>query len=86
MSAPTIPVRVTLLDTWDEALLELPPHTPVSEVRRAILDAARIRRAPGEYQVKYLGAELNPTSSLADAGIPPNGALIVLSRRRTPVR
>jgi hypothetical protein len=37
--------------------------------------------------MKFRGAELRDESrSLADAGLVPNGALIVLPRRRRPVR
>ena len=47
----------------------------------------RVKRDPSEYVLKYRGAELsNETQSLADAGLAPNGALIVLHRRRRPVR
>ena len=86
MPPGTMPVRVTLLDTWDEAVLELTPDTPVAEVRRAALARARVRGVPGDYVVKYLGAEVDPVRSLAEAGIAPNAALIVLSRRRQPAR
>jgi hypothetical protein len=37
--------------------------------------------------LKFRGAELSDESvSLANAGLVPNGALIVLARRRRPVR
>lgn len=84
MSA-TLPVRVTVLDTWDEVPLDLPADTPVAEVKSRALRATRVTRAPGDYLVKYLGAELQDESaSLAAAGVAPNGALIVLPRRRRP--
>lgn len=85
--AATIPVRVTLLDTWDEIGLDLPPSTTISDIKRRALAHARIRRPAGEYVVKYLGAELFENgTTLADAGVAPNGALIVLLRRRQPTR
>jgi hypothetical protein len=82
-AATLLPIRVTLLDTWDEVRLELPADTPVSEVKRLVLAG---RGAPEAYLVKYRGAELVEGVTLADAGVRPNGALIVLSRRRMPVR
>jgi len=80
-------LRVTLLDTWEESTLRLPPTTLVSELKRLVLSRSRIRRSPSEYLVKYRGAELDEAGrSLADAGVAPNSSLIVLSRRRLPVR
>jgi hypothetical protein len=44
-------------------------------------------RDPGAYVLKFRGAELqNESDSLAQAGVVPNGALIVLPKRRRPVR
>ena len=43
-------------------------------------------RDPAGYLVKYRGAELADQQSLADAGVVPNAGLIVLARRRRPVR
>ena len=86
MPAP-LEVRVTVLDTWEEAVLRLPPSTLISDLKRTALGQARVRRAPAEYLVKYKGAELEEAGrTLADAGIPQNGALIVMARRRQPVR
>jgi len=46
-----------------------------------------VRGDPGEYLVKFRGAELDDeTRSLKEAGIPAHGSLIVLLRRRRPVR
>jgi hypothetical protein len=85
MSA-TLPVRVMVEDVWDEISLELPAETPVADVKRQALALTRVKRDPSNYMVKYRGAELSETRSLAEAGMVPNGALIVLSRRRRPVR
>jgi hypothetical protein len=87
MTAAALPIRVTLLDTWQATDLRLPPGTLVSEVKRAALADSGIRRSPGDYVVKFRGAELAEAGrTLADAGVPPNGELIVLLRRRLPVR
>ena len=74
-------------DVWDEVFLELPDELPVSEVKRQALDLTRVREDPSEYVLKFRGAALSDESvSLANAGLVPNGALIVLARRRRPVR
>lgn len=86
MSAP-LPLRVMVEDVWDEVLLELPNTTPVGEIKRQALAATRVRRDPSHYVLKFRGAELlDESRSAADAGLVPNGALIVLPRRRRPVR
>ena len=82
-----LPIRVTLLDTMDELALTVPATTRVSEVKQTALSRARIKRSPAEYVVKYKGAELfEGSKTLADAGVVRDGALIVLLRRRIPVR
>lgn len=82
-----LPVRVMVEDAWDEVVLELPEGTPLAELKRAALDLTHVKRSPSEYIIKYRGAELaDEGRSLAQAGVVPNSALIVLSRRRRPVR
>jgi hypothetical protein len=74
-------------DAWDEVRLELPPATLLAEVKRQALAATHVTGDPSGYLLKFRGAELSDeTRSLADAGMVPNGALIVLPRRRRPVR
>lgn len=83
----TFPVRVTVLDTWEEFGFTVAPDLPVNEVKRRALRAARVRRSPEEYVVKFRGAELwEDGQTLAQAGVTPNAALIVLPRRRIPAR
>jgi hypothetical protein len=83
----TFPVRVTVLDAWEAVDLAVEPGTPVTELKRRALAAARIRGDPDDYVVKFRGAELGENGpSLAQAGVGPNAALIVLPRRRFPVR
>jgi hypothetical protein len=86
VTAP-LSVRVMVTDVWDEVRLDLPSGTPLAEVKRQALDATRVTGDPGAYVLKFRGAELHDESrSLADAGMVPNGALIVLRKRRRPVR
>jgi len=83
----TLPLRVMVQDAWDEVHLDLSPGTSLAEVKRRALDATRVTRDPDGYLLKFRGAELqDETQSLAEAGLVPNGALIVLPRRRRPVR
>jgi hypothetical protein len=80
-------LRVMVQDAWDEIPLDLPPDTPLAELKRAALDATRVRQDPDDYVLKFRGAELyDESQTLADAGLVPNGAVIVLPRRRRPVR
>ena len=83
----TLPLRVTVQDVWDEVPLELPATTSLAELKRKALAATRVIRDPGQYVLKFRGFELQDESkSLADAGLVPNGAVIVLPKRRRPVR
>ncbi len=82
-----LPIRVTVLDTLEEIDLRVPASTTVTEVKRTALARSRIRTPPSEFVVKWKGAELyEGNRTLADAGVLPNGALIVLRRRRVPAR
>lgn len=82
-----IPVRVMVEDAWDHVVLELPEGTALRAVKQAALELTHVKRDPSEYLLKFRGAELSDEGrSLAQAGVVPNGELIVLSRRRRPVR
>ena len=86
MTAP-LQLRVTVEDVWNEVALELSPDTPVGEIKRQALALTRVKRDPSNYVLKYRGAELSDESRTASAaGLVPNSALIVLARRRRPVR
>ncbi len=85
--ANLIELRVTLLDTWEEHTFHLPPGTLVTDLKRAALTHWGIRQPADEYEVKYNGARLDEGNrTLAEAGIQPNSALIVLSKRRRPAK
>lgn len=82
-----LPVRVMVEDAWDEVFLELPSGTLLSELKHQALKLTHVDRDPSEYMIKYRGAAMSDESrSLADAGVVPNAPLIVLARRRRPVR
>lgn len=82
----TLPVRVTVLDTWDEIHLTPALSARVADLKREALTRARVVGAPDRWMVKYLGAEVPEDGTLEQAGIEPNAALIVLRRRRQPIR
>ena len=82
-----MPIRVMVQDAWDQVVLNLDPGRTIAEVKTQAL-ALTHRSSPGsEYLVKFRGAELQDESrSLTESGVVPNGALIVMPRRRHPVR
>ena len=83
----TLPLRVMVEDVWDEVFLELPPETGLTELKRRALEATHVTQSPSDYMIKFRGAALADESrSLTEAGLVPNAALIVLARRRRPVR
>jgi hypothetical protein len=86
MSA-SLGVRVKVEDTWDEVFLELTDTTLLSELKRQALERTHVQGNPAGYLIKYRGASIADESrSLADAGVVPNAALIVLAKRRRAVR
>jgi hypothetical protein len=82
-----LPLRVMVEDAWDEVFLELPDQTPLSELKRQVLELTHVARPASDYLIKYRGAAvMDESQSLAAAGLVPNAPLIVLARRRRPVR
>ena len=80
-------LRVMVQDAWDEVPLDLPPATTLADLKRIALDSTKVVRPADEYVLKFRGAELfDESRSLADAGLVDNGALILLPKRRRPVR
>lgn len=86
MTPGPIPVRVTVLDTWDEVNLEATADTTIAELKGRALTRAGVTHSPDGYVAKYRGGEVADAETMATAAIVPNAALIVLARRRTPVR
>jgi hypothetical protein len=80
-------LRVRVLDAWDDVVMQLPASTLIADVKRRALEAAHITGDPAGFLVKFRGAEVRDESrSLADERVPGDGALIVMRRRRVPVR
>ncbi|HWA56812.1 MAG TPA: hypothetical protein VG692_06150 [Gemmatimonadales bacterium] len=83
----TLPVRVMVQDAWDQVNLDLPASATVSELKQRALALTHQVGKAEEYEVKFRGAAvLDEGRSLSETGVVPNAALIVLPRRRRPVR
>lgn len=81
------PVRVMVLDAWDEVTLPAAPEMTVTELKRIALRETRVADDPAKYLVKFRGAELrDEEATLAANGVPAGGAVIVMRRRRRAVR
>jgi hypothetical protein len=81
-----LPLRVMVQDVWDEVRMSLPASTSAGELKRQALAVTRVMRDPDGYVVKFRGAEVADASTLEEAGVVADANLIVLPRRRRPVR
>ena len=79
-------LRVMVQDVWDEVRMSMPASSSLGELKRQAIAITRVMRDPDGYVVKFRGAEVADTSTLAEAGVVPDANLIVLPRRRQPVR
>ena len=88
MATGRLPLRVTVGDTWLPLALEAAPNETVAQVKAQALAACGINAArAGDYEVKRGGARLpDERRTLEALGVKPGTALIVLARRRRPVR
>ena len=85
---PVLHIRVQVADLWDSIRVDASPSEPVISVKRAALDALYPNHAyPDEWVVRLHGFEiLDEQRSLADAGVKEGSILLLVSRRRRPVR
>jgi len=85
---PLLHIRVQSADLWDSIRVDAPNSEPVISVKRAALDSLYPRHAsPDEWVVRLHGFEiLDEERSLADAGVKEGSILLLVSRRRRPVR
>lgn len=82
-----MPVRIMVQEVWDQVELELQPSATVAEVKERALALTHAPGRPEEFQVKFRGAAvLDERRSLAETGVGAGSSLIVLARRRRPVR
>jgi hypothetical protein len=86
--APTVTVRVQLAEAWDAVRVEAAPGEPVLAVKVRALAALD----PGadyhdDFVVKLRGAEvLDENASLAEVGATDGSTVLLMRRRRRPVR
>jgi hypothetical protein len=74
-------------EVWDELRLAVHETAVLGDVKAAALRQMGITRSADEYLVKFRGAELDDEDrTLGDLGVGANASLIILSRRRRPVR
>lgn len=81
-------IRVQVMDLWDSVRVDAPPTETVLSVKRAALAALYPDGAdPDELVVRLHGYEiLDETQSLAAAGVQDGSILLLVARRRRPVR
>ncbi len=86
--APAFTIRVQLLEAWDAVRVRVAPGEPVVTVKVRALDALDPSASFHEgFVVKHRGVEiLDELASLEDAGVVDGATLLVMSRRRRPVR
>ncbi len=82
----TLPVRVMVQDAWDQVNLELSAGSTAQELKQKALALTHQSGKPEDYLVKFRGASIDETRSLNELGVVANAALIVMPRKRRPVR
>lgn len=79
-------LTVMVHDVWDRIILPYRPEMIVNDLKVEGLTAARVTADPGQYAIKYLGAELRDESlNLESAGVVPGASLVIVHRRRQAV-
>jgi hypothetical protein len=82
-----ITIRVEMPEVWDVVRIVAAPAQPVIDVKTAALTALFPDAAPEEMVVKLRGWEiLDEMASLADSGVDDGSILVMMFRRRRPVR
>jgi hypothetical protein len=80
-------LRVMVHDAWDTVELPWRADQSIAQVKAAALGQTRVMGPPVDYLVKLRGATLRDEAlTVAAAGVPPGGSVIVLHRQRRPVR
>jgi len=80
-------VRVMVQDAWDQVELTVPAAMSVAELKQKALVMTHTDGPADQFAVKFRGAELlDEGQSLGQAGVVTRASLIVVPRRRRPVR
>lgn len=83
----TLPVRIMVQEAWDQVELELSSGVSVQEAKQRALALTHTTGEATDFLVKFRGAQvLDERKSLAEIGMVAHSSLIVLPRRRQPVR
>jgi hypothetical protein len=87
-SAGALAVRVAVADAWETFALDARPTDSMAALKRRALEAARVDASRADrYEVKAGGALVPDESrTLAELGVASGAQLVVLFRRRRPVR
>lgn len=85
---PVIHIRVQVAELWDSVRIDAAPSEAVIAAKRAALDALYpVGVDPDEYVVRLHGFEiLDESVSLVAAGVRDGSILLLVKRRRQPVR
>ncbi|MSR05950.1 MAG: hypothetical protein EXR93_02600 [Gemmatimonadetes bacterium] len=80
-------VRVWVPDVWDIVELTTRPAETVADVKAAALSRAIGPTAdPANFEMKYRGARVDESRTLAELQVPAGAPMIVLPVHRRPVR
>lgn len=87
-ASPRWTIRVQVADAWDAVRVSVPPNEPVLSVKVRALEALRPDAAyHDDYVVKLHGVAIaGEHASLDEAGVRDGSILLVMLRRRQPVR
>lgn len=81
------PLRVTVHDAWDTVEIPFDADTTIARIKARALEQCRVTADPAIFVVKYRGAAIiDESATPVAAGLQPGSPLIVLRRRRRPVR
>jgi hypothetical protein len=85
---PTITIRVEMQAVWDAVRLQVPPADTVETIKKRALEALYPQAPYHEDFVMKLGGWeiLNEHESLASAGVKDGSILLLMHRRRRPLR
>ena len=80
-------VRVMVQDVWDEVTLEVPSSTPIAALKATALARTGVTVPADDYDAKFRGALLDDEDrSVGDVGMVTGSSVILVPRRRRPVR
>lgn len=82
----TLPVRVMVQDAWDQVSLDLSSGSTAQELKQKALSLTHQSGKPEDFLVKFRGASIDESLSLSELGVVANATLIVMPRKRRPVR